>query len=332
MPNLGYIDTAFASSGTTTTVPDTVQGDGSVSYAQGYGPNYTLLSSNPSYLPIDQPKFNQLFYDVTSAIQLLQQNGCSNFITTAMNGGTAYSYNQGATVLYSGVVYVSLVAANVTTPPGASWMVLGSNTAQLLYPGGTIGGTANAITAVATGFSLANNYGLVITPTSVNTGATTLNANSTGAIAILKSTNIGLVALTGGELQIGQQAVIIYNGTNHVLINPSFVNPVKAWGAFSGGSTGVAPSLVGGLGIASCSWNSTGNYTLTLNTGVVPDANYAVLLGGGPIYGVNDMTTLKYTINSATSITINTDGQYTGGSGAGTPKDIAAFSIQILHT
>ena len=183
MPSSGYYDTVFASSGTTTVVPDPVQGDGSVSYTQGYGPNYTLINTASGYLPVDQPKFNRLFYDMTSAMQLVQQNGCSNFITSAMNGGTSYSYNQGATVLYSGVVYVSLVSSNTDTPPSSKWAVLGSNPAVSPVIGSTAGlkgvwASNTTATFVATQIIVQNSSNVAALLTSYNN---TLNTATAGA-------------------------------------------------------------------------------------------------------------------------------------------------------
>lgn len=124
MVNTGYFDIPFASSGTKTTVPDGVQSDGSVSYTQGYGVDYTLdPATNPSALNIEQGKMNQLFFDITSAIQQYQQFGVPPFITTAMNNGSPFSYAQYARVLYSGAVYQSLVNSNTDTPPSVNWKI-----------------------------------------------------------------------------------------------------------------------------------------------------------------------------------------------------------------
>jgi hypothetical protein len=113
-----YFYAAFASSGTIAAVPDTVQGDGTISYPQGWGPFYTLdLLTNPSALPISEPQTNQLFLDITSACQQYQQIGVPNFITTAQNLGTPYSYAQYSYAIYTdGRIYQSKVNANTSLP------------------------------------------------------------------------------------------------------------------------------------------------------------------------------------------------------------------------
>ena len=123
MPISGYFDQVFGNAGTLVAVPDAIQGDGSVSYQQGWGVDYTLPNTNPSYRFIPQGQFNQLFYDITSAIQTLQQGSAPAFITSTMNGGSAYVYPQYAVVSYLGVTYQSLVAGNADTPPSSKWQV-----------------------------------------------------------------------------------------------------------------------------------------------------------------------------------------------------------------
>src|ERR1700733_5859944 len=108
MPSSGYFDIPFGVDGTLITVPDGVQSDGSVSYAQGWGVDYTLPNTNPSYKYMPQGQFNQLFFDITTAIQNWQQNTIAPFITSSMNGGTPYSYSMYNMVLFGGVGYISV--------------------------------------------------------------------------------------------------------------------------------------------------------------------------------------------------------------------------------
>ena len=137
MPNNGYFDTVFAVSGTTTPIPDSTQSNGTVSYTQGFPVSYSTPVSSGGY-NFPRGSFNQLMNDITSAIQLMQQNGCFSFITTAMNGGTPYSYNLGATCVYDAgsgpEVWISTAASNTTTPGamGANWNLLISSGRQRL--------------------------------------------------------------------------------------------------------------------------------------------------------------------------------------------------------
>ena len=147
MPINGYFDVVFASSGTRATVPDGVQSGGSVSYTQGYGVNYTLANTNPNYLAVEETKMNQLFYDITSAIQYFQQGNAAAFITTTMNGGVPYTYPQYAIVSYGGVTYQSNQAGNADTPPSSKWTVLNAaNYLQISNNLSDLGSLSTALT------------------------------------------------------------------------------------------------------------------------------------------------------------------------------------------
>ncbi|WP_410680711.1 PQQ-binding-like beta-propeller repeat protein [Citrobacter braakii] len=119
-----FIKVPFASSGDKVAVPDTDAGGG-VNMTQGYGQDYSLdPATDPSAKRIERDKMNWLFNRITQAINEIQSGGVAPFITSADNGGSAFSYGKGALVSLSGVVYQSLVANNTATPPGANWSAL----------------------------------------------------------------------------------------------------------------------------------------------------------------------------------------------------------------
>ncbi|HGX4465268.1 TPA: hypothetical protein ACNEXA_002595 [Escherichia coli] len=119
-----FIKVPFASSGDKAAVPDTDAGGG-VNMTQGYGQAYSLdPATDPSAKRIERDKMNWLFNRITQAINEIQSGGVAPFITSADNGGSAFSYGKGALVSLSGVVYQSLVASNTSTPPGANWSAL----------------------------------------------------------------------------------------------------------------------------------------------------------------------------------------------------------------
>lgn len=118
-----YFKEPFADAGDRTTIPSTVQPDGSVSYPDGYGVDYQLDPSAPPGLNIERPKFNELMYQVTLALQQYQQMGFPDFITSADNGGSPFPYAINATVRFAGgwggagaMNYYSLVDTNVADP------------------------------------------------------------------------------------------------------------------------------------------------------------------------------------------------------------------------
>lgn len=115
----------FAVSGTKTTLPETVQPDGTVSYTEGYGADYSRpRSSDPLAKNIERAKMNQLFFDMTEAIRQYQTVGFPDFITSVDNGGSPFSYEKGATVRWNDGsttdTYESLIASNTTDPSNAT--------------------------------------------------------------------------------------------------------------------------------------------------------------------------------------------------------------------
>lgn len=123
-----FFRVVFASSGDTTAVPDATQPSGDVSFTQGYTYDYERdISYDPDALPIEREKMNYLFNALTGAVQQYQTFGTPEFITTADNNGTAYSYARGARVRYTAdagatwAVYESLEDANQDTPPSSKW-------------------------------------------------------------------------------------------------------------------------------------------------------------------------------------------------------------------
>jgi microcystin-dependent protein len=111
----------FAVSGTRTTIPDPIQVAGTVSYTEGFGFDYERdYPTDTLAKTIPRSQTNELFYQISLAIQQYQTLGFPDFITTTDNGGTAYSYSINATVRYDDGTgfknYYSLVDANTALP------------------------------------------------------------------------------------------------------------------------------------------------------------------------------------------------------------------------
>jgi hypothetical protein len=118
-----YFYSPFAAEGDQTQVTMTVETSGIVSYPQGWTPPYNLnLLTDPAALAMDRLRFNSVMYDITFALQDLQQYGTPEFIDATDNLGTAYSYGIGAMVRYSSsgeapfILYASTVSENTDTP------------------------------------------------------------------------------------------------------------------------------------------------------------------------------------------------------------------------
>lgn len=89
---------------------------------------------------------------------------------------------------------------------------------KAVVDGGTVGGSANAITltpaTAASSYAVGDTYSF--TATASNSGATTANVSGLGSQAVVYGSASS--ALAGGEIVIGSSYTIYYDGTNFVLM------------------------------------------------------------------------------------------------------------------
>ncbi len=227
---LKYFRLPFATTGDKTAVPDAVDSNGNVSYSQGYGFDYQRQKTDPAAKNIERDKMNQIFFDMTTAIAELQSQGVPDFITTALNGGTAYSYGQYAVVKYSGDLYISLVAANTALPSDATkWALLPTPARiQAAFNSSAVAtGTADAILgaftpAIAALPAAPGTLSVFVRAGGANLTATpTFEADGTAAKTIVKGANQALVA--GDIAGAGHWLELQYDATldKWILQNPA---------------------------------------------------------------------------------------------------------------
>lgn len=224
---LKFFRTPFASTGDKTAIPDSVDSNGNVSYSQGYGFDYQRQKTDPAAKDIERDKMNQLYFDITTAIAEIQAQGVPDYITSALNGGSAYSYSKNAAVRYSGAVYLSLVDANTALPSDATkWALLptGALVRDGTFTVAASGGTADAITLALTPTQGA------FAPGPTWWRATAANATTTPTVkrdtltakTLVKGANFPLVA--GDIPGAGAWMCSLYDATldKEVLLNPAF--------------------------------------------------------------------------------------------------------------
>lgn len=229
----------FAQSGDKAAIPDPVDVDGNVSYTQGFGFDYERQKTDPAHKNIPRDLTNGLYFAITTALAELQSQGVPDFITSALNGGSAFSYTQFALVKYAGDLYISLAAANTALPSDATkWALLptpsrvrdGYNTVAVSA------GTPDAITIALTPTQT------VLAPGPTWWRATAANATTTPTIkrdglaakTLVKGNNLPLVA--GDIPGAGAWVVSQYDATldKEVLLNPAYgvIPPPAIQGAF----------------------------------------------------------------------------------------------------
>ena len=228
---LKFFRLPFATTGDKTAVPDAVDSNGNVSYSQGYGFDYQRQKTDPAAKNIERDKMNQIFFDITTAIAEIQAQGVPDYITSALNGGSAYSYGQYAIVKYSGAVYISLVAANTALPSDATkWALLPTPALlqQAANNSAVAGGTVDALTAaftpaIASLPAAPGTLSVFVRAAGANATTTpTFKADGTAAKTIVKGANQALVA--GDIAGAGHWLELQYDATldKWVLQNPAY--------------------------------------------------------------------------------------------------------------
>lgn len=107
----------FAANGDKETVPEAANNEGFVSFTQGYGVDYAKDPGADAHAkPVERESMNFVLNAITGAVRQYQTHGYPEWITPADNIGTAFGYDAGVVVLYNGILYLSLVAANFATP------------------------------------------------------------------------------------------------------------------------------------------------------------------------------------------------------------------------
>jgi hypothetical protein len=110
----------FAATGDKTVTPDATDPAGAISYSQGWGSQYQLPDTDPSYRPVGRQEMNGVLNDITGAIAELQTLGFPEWVAVT---GLVTPYAINAWVRRLGLVYVNTVTNNSAAPEsvGSGW-------------------------------------------------------------------------------------------------------------------------------------------------------------------------------------------------------------------
>jgi hypothetical protein len=144
----------------------------------------------------------------------------------------------------------------------------------------------------------------------------------------LVNTSGAQTGLLGGQLQSAWNAG---TGTTESLISPAnfkgafdtfnVVSPIKAWANINGANGTIRAST----GISGCVRNSVGDYTVTFNSSLMPDANYAMVGTAGAPLGDNRASLEIYTLSQTTArFTVTNHGNALRG-------DMAFVCVQFVR-
>lgn len=206
-----YFRIPFASSGTTTAIPETQPGNGAINWTTGYSNVYSLeYPTDPLALLVERAQHNYLWNQVTTTLKNIYENGIPPFIESADNGGSPYSYSKDSLVKRSGIVYSSNVNSNTTAPPGASWTVVDmavfnakAPTASPTFTGVPVAPTAAAATAntqLATTAFVRNAVALFGVGSGIAQRATNLNLITDGGLYYYLAADSNLPYVGNGSI------------------------------------------------------------------------------------------------------------------------------------
>lgn len=134
----------FGEDGLRVPVSDTPSGT-DVNYETGYPEEYGFDPvTDPAARFPQLTEENQIFNDITGNLKLWQENVFPDFITAANNGGVAWEYKKGDTVLYNGDNYESLEDNNTDLPTTEKWLIKKPN---------------DVLRAILIGLGYSGNYG-----------------------------------------------------------------------------------------------------------------------------------------------------------------------------
>jgi len=201
-----------------------------------------------------------------------------------------------------------LVGGDGTTA-GGIWLPnfadVQGNTFQYAASSGTNTYTATLTPAptIGAGFSAKIKFG------NANTGSSTLNLNSTGAVTIQKATSSGLVNLDSGDIQANVVYDLNHTGSVYVLSNPSNAGGLVSvsqgdLNTTEGSVSASAPSTQFGAGYGTLPGGTYGFYP---NSAVTTSGSYGCTTILGISHHPSGSTTYSK-INRVAAVTLNSGG------------------------
>lgn len=116
VPDSKYFGIPFATSGDRAVIPEAAQPSGTLSFTQGFGPDYERdPASDPQAKRVPRDETNEFYFQVSNAIKFLQLYGLPEWYAQD-DLGNPVPYPLGARVRHASLEWRSLVANNTSQP------------------------------------------------------------------------------------------------------------------------------------------------------------------------------------------------------------------------
>jgi hypothetical protein len=241
-----FFQQAFASAGDKSAIPVAVQPDGSVSYNQGFGFDYSRDKSvDPLAKDVPREATNQLFFAITDNLNTWQLNAAPLFVEPAENGGVPVSYRRGAMVTWRASpgdpyrTYLCLTDGATSTPAtAADWQ-------QHVFQAALNADTTSTDRLVTPAYVTARLAGLSLTVPAASTTQAGISEYATDAetiAGVIADRSVTVTGLAATALSLGWARAATTSVSGRVQLAD---NSVTA--AFSAADRAVTPA---GLGFA----------------------------------------------------------------------------------
>lgn len=220
----------FAATGDKTATPDATDPTGAISYSQGWGSQYQLPNSDPSYRPVGRQEMNGVLNDITGAVGELQSQGLPSWVLPT---GLIPPYPFAAMVRHNFYNWRSVVGNNYSEPgTNSNWQDI--NPSVVPFASGVVATLRNfrmaATSAVATSTATADE---LIVKTALG-GASFLLSSFSQAVNL---STVGAGGMDTGAAPVNGYVAI------YAIYNPA--GNVRALLAVNATST-TAPTIYGG--------------------------------------------------------------------------------------